>query len=255
MAHRVPSRRQPFVGKSAFAHKGGVHANAASKVSRSYEHIVPEEVGNEQRILLSDMSGGSSIAMKAKKMGIIVAEKSKEMRSFLAKIKQLENDGHEFENADASFYVLLHKHFLGHEDIFELVSYRIISEVVRDTHKNISEAVVKLRLAGKDDVSISVSEATGPVGALDHAARLAFGSYIPVLKDVRLLDYKVRILQAGMGTDSITQVLVQSTDGDQSWWTCGADPNIINASWEALRDSYRYKLLVHEDRKEVVAMN
>ncbi len=243
LANRLPFAKEPFVGRSAFAHKGGVHANAAKKVARSYEHMRPDEVGNQQRILLSDMAGGSSVVMKARRMGIELKEKSKEMRSFLALLKKLENEGHEFENADASFYVLLHKHFLGHEDIFELVSYRIISEVVRDTDKNISEAVVKLRVKGEDVIQISVAESVGPVGALDHAARIAFAKRFPILDSVHLVDYKVRIMQAGLGTDSVTQVLVKSTDGESTWWTCGADSNIIHASWEALRDAYRYKLL------------
>ena len=243
LAHRIPSRRSPFVGKSAFAHKGGVHANAAQKVAHSYEHMRPELVGNEQRILLSDMAGGTSVAMKAKKMGVDIDRKSPKMKSFVKKMKALENEGHEFEMADASFYVLLQQHFFEHEDIFELVSYRIISEVVRDTGKNISEAVVKLKLTGQDEIKISVAESMGPVGALDHAARLAFGAHFPILRDVRLVDYKVRILQTGEGTDSITQVLVKSTDGKSTWWTSGADSNIIEASWEALRDSFRYKLI------------
>lgn len=243
LANRVPSRRAPFVGNSAFAHKGGVHANAAKKVAHSYEHMKPELVGNEQRILLSDMSGGSSIAMKAKKMGVNINEKSALMKGFLDKIKQLENEGHEFENADASFYVLLHEHFKGHADIFELVSYRIISEVVRGTDRKLSEAVVKLKLSNEDEIKITVAESTGPVGSLDHAARLAFGAHFPQLKSVQLVDYKVRILQSDLGTDSITQVLIKSTDGVDIWWTSGADSSIIEASWEALRDSYRYKLL------------
>ena len=247
LAHRVPSRRSPFVGKSAFAHKGGVHANAAKKVAHSYEHMRPEDVGNESRILLSDMAGGTSVEMKARKMGIDVDRKSPEMKEFVNEMKRLENEGHEFEKADASFFVLLHEHFFDQEDIFELVSYRIISEVVRDTGRNISEAVVKLKLAGEQEVKVSVAESTGPVGALDHAARVAFGAHFPILKDVRLEDYKVRILQTGQGTDSITQVLVKSTDGTESWWTCGADPNIIEASWEALRDSFRYKLIKDGD--------
>ncbi len=247
LANRVPSRRSPFVGKSAFAHKGGVHANAAQKVAHSYEHMRPDLVGNTQRILLSDMAGGTSIQMKAKRMGIDVDRKSPQMNSFVEKIKKLENEGHEFENADASFYVLLHEHFFEHEDIFELVSYRIISEVVRDTGKNISEAVVKLKLRGEEEIKIAVSESQGPVGALDQAARQAFGAHFPILKEVKLQDYKVRILQTGSGSASITQVLIKSSDGHNTWWTSGADPNIIEASWEALRDSFRYKLLKDGD--------
>lgn len=246
MANLQPNKKAPFIGASAFAHKGGVHANAAKKVARSYEHIRPELVGNKQRILLSDMSGGSSVVMKAKKLGFILEEKSKAMRSFLKLLKKQENKGYEYENADASFVILLYQHFYGLEDNFTLVSYRTISEVVRDTDKNISEAVVKLKVHDEPDIKISVAESTGPVGALDHAMRIAFGRHFPDLRQVKLLDYKVRILETGLGTDSIVQVLMKSTDGQNSWWTCGADSNIIEASWQALSDSFRYKLLSNQ---------
>ena len=243
LANRLPDPKAPYVGKSAFAHKGGVHANAAQKVSRSYEHIEPEQVGNRQRILLSDMAGGSSVAMKAEELGITVDPKSDEMKRFIQLLKEREARGYEYENADASFKVLLSQHFHGLKDDFKLVSYRTISEVVRDKHENISEAVVKLRVSGEDDIKITVAESTGPVGALDHAMRLAFGAHFPELRDVQLIDYKVRILQTGLGTDSVVQVLMLSGDEDRTWWTCGANPNIIEASWQALRDSFRYKLL------------
>lgn len=242
-ANLVPDTKAPYVGRSAFAHKGGVHANAAQKVARSYEHIQPELVGNRQRILLSDMAGGSSVAMKAAELGIEVDPKSPEMRSFIKRLKDREAKGYEYENADASFQVLLSRHFHGTKDNFKLVSYRTISEVVRDNHENISEAVVKIRVEDEADIKISVAESTGPVGALDHAMRLAFGAHFPELRDVKLIDYKVRILQTGLGTDSVVQVLMLSGDGDKTWWTCGANPNIIEASWQALRDSYRFKLL------------
>lgn len=241
-ANLSPDDKAPFVGRSAFAHKGGVHANAANKVARSYEHIAPELVGNRQRILLSDMSGGSSVAMKARELGMEIDEKSAEMRSFLQLLKELENQGYEFENADASFEVLLWRHFHHYDDSFKLVSYRIISEVVREQNENISEAVVKIRVED-EPLRMTVSESTGPVGALDHAMREAFGAHFPELRNVQLVDYKVRILQTGLGTDSVVQVLILSTDGESTWWTCGANPNIIEASWEAIRDSYRYKLL------------
>lgn len=235
--------REPYVGSSAFAHKGGVHANAANKVAHSYEHIEPGRVGNRQRILLSDMSGGTSVAMKARELGIGVDEKSSEMRQFLARLKELENRGYAYENADASFEVLLWRHFHQYDDAFRLVSYRTISEVVREQDENISEAVVKIRVDPEETIKIAVAESTGPVGALDHAMRQAFGAQFPELRSVELVDYKVRILQTGMGTDSVVQVLILSSDGDSTWWTCGANPNIIEASWEALRDSFRYKLL------------
>ena len=244
-ANRPPSRQAPFVGDSAFAHKGGVHANAAQKVAESYEHMRPELVGNRQRILLSDMAGGSSVAMKAAELGLEVEPKGPEMKAFLQKLKRLEHDGYAYENADASFTVLLYRHFHGIEDNFALISYRVISEVVRESAENLSEAVVKLRLS-TGETEMRVAEATGPVGALDQAARLAFGAHYPALKPVELVDYKVRILQTGLGTDSVVQVLVQSTDGERIWWTCGANPNIIEASWQALRDSYRYALILDD---------
>jgi 2-isopropylmalate synthase len=243
LANRIPDPKAPYVGRSAFAHKGGVHANAAQKVSHSYEHIEPGRVGNRQRILLSDMAGGSSVAMKASELGIKVDPKSPEMREFIKVLKEREARGYEYENADASFKVLLRQHFHGMEDNFKLVSYRTISEVVRDKHENISEAVVKIRVAEEEDLKISVAESTGPVGALDHAMRIAFGAHFPELRSVQLIDYKVRILQTGLGTDSVVQVLMLSGDGVSTWWTCGANPNIIEASWQALRDSFRFKLM------------
>jgi len=246
IANKKPFTKAPFIGKSAFAHKGGVHANAAKKVARSYEHIVPETVGNRQRILLSDMSGGSSVAMKAKEFGLIIEEKSEEMRSFLQLIKKKENEGYSYENADASFIVLLFQHFKNLTDDYRLVSYRIITEVIRDSqNRNLSEAVIKLQLHDEDveEIKMSVAESSGPVGALDHAARLVFSQYYPELEAMELIDYKVRILQTGAGADSKTQVLMKSGDGANSWWTCGSSENIIEASWEALSDSYRYMLL------------
>ena len=244
--NKKPSNQAQFIGKSAFAHKGGVHANAAKKVARSYEHIVPETVGNHQRILLSDMSGGSSVAMKAKEFGLILEEKSHEMKSFLRLIKGKENQGYSYENADASLIVLLFQHFKNLKDDYRLVSYRIITEVIRDNiNLNLSEAVIKLQLHDEDveEIKMSVAESSGPVGALDHAARLVFSQYYPQLETMQLIDYKVRILQTGAGADSKTQVLMKSSDGSQTWWTCGASENIIDASWEALSDSYRYMLL------------
>ena len=243
MANIPSDIKQPFVGDSAFAHKGGVHANATKKIARSYEHIEPNKVGNKQRILLSDMSGASSIAIKARQLGIELVEKSAEMKAFLKKIKVLENEGYQFEHADASFLVLLYQHFHDLKDDFHLVSYRTISEVVRDSNINISEAVVKLQVVNDPEVRMSISESTGPVGALDHAMRKAFEQQYPALGSVNLIDYKVRITQTGLGTDSIVQVLMKSGDGEETWWTCAADPSIIEASYQALRDSFRYKLI------------
>jgi 2-isopropylmalate synthase len=242
MAALQSNSKEPFVGRSAFAHKGGVHANAAQKVAHSYEHIRPESVGNKQRVLLSDMSGGSSVRMKALSFGIELEEKSPAMRSFLELLKQREFAGYEYENADASFEVLLRRHFLdqGHE-FFKLAGFRSITEVVRETGEIVSEATVKIQVG--ETLHHVVDEAKGPVGALDGAMRKALEKDFPELQSVELKDYKVRILDRGMGADSTVQVLVFSSDGQESWWTTGAGDNIIEASWEALRDSMLYKLM------------
>lgn len=242
MAALQSNPKEPFAGRSAFAHKGGVHANAAQKVARSYEHIQPETVGNQQRILLSDMSGGSSVRMKALALGIELDEKSPEMRSFLELLKQREFAGYEYENADASFEVLLRRHFLGEGcEFFKLAGFRSITEVVRETGEIVSEATVKIQVG--ETLHHVVDEAKGPVGALDGAMRKALEKDFPELQSVELKDYKVRILDRGMGADSTVQVLIFSSDGLQSWWTTGAGDNIIEASWEALRDSMLYKLM------------
>jgi 2-isopropylmalate synthase len=240
LANLPMNSKAPWVGKSAFAHKGGVHANAAQKVAISYEHVRPGVVGNKQRILLSDMAGGSSVAMKAKQMGFDIEEKSPEMRSFLQLLKEQEFKGYEYENADASFEVLLRRHFHQKADDFFLMNYRVITEVVRETGEIVSEAAVKLRIG--DVVHHNVADSSGPVGALDHAMRKCLQGSFPALKTVRLMDYKVRILERGMGTEETVQVRILSTDGKDTWWTTGAGANIIEASWEALRDSFLYKL-------------
>ncbi len=241
LANINPDSKQPFVGASAFAHKGGVHANAAKKLARSYEHIEPETVGNRQRVLLSDMSGGSSVVMKAKELGIELEEKSQQMRDFLSMLKELEFKGYEYENADASMEVLLRRHFHDMGDLFKLVSYRVITEVDRKTDEIVSEATVKLMVNG--EVHHTVAESNGPVGALDHALRKALTAAYPFLEKVKLLDYKVRILDKGMGTDSTVRVLILSSDGTRTWWTTGAGTNIIQSSYEAVRDSLLYAIM------------
>ncbi len=244
LANREPDNQQPFVGDSAFAHKGGVHANAAQKVARSYEHVEPALVGNRQRILLSDMAGGSSVRMKARELGLDLEEKTPEMRAFLEELKRREFAGYEYENANASLEVLLNRHFHGAADCFKLVNYRTIVEVVRDTGEIVSEATVKLLVNGR--VHHTVAESQGPVGALDHALRKALEHDYPQINHVALKDYKVRILERDMGADSVVQVLMKSSDGVQHWWTTGAGANIIEASWEALRDSLLYKILLDD---------
>jgi len=241
LANARPNIRAPFVGASAFAHKGGVHANAAQKVARSYEHIEPEKVGNRQRVLISDMSGRSSVMMKARELGLQVDEKSDEMKAVIEELKALEYRGYEYEAADASFKLLLAKWLKRRPELFELESYRVMVEKRGAGGDLISEATVKIRINGES--VHTVAECTGPVGALDKALRRALRGTYPEVENVQLRDFKVRILDSQRGASAITRVLIESGDGEETWGTVGVSGNIIEASWEALRDSMEYKLM------------
>lgn len=240
LANLRPNIKAPFVGSSAFAHKGGVHANAASKVARSYEHIEPDLVGNRQRVLISDMSGRSSIIMKAHEIGVKMEEKGESMKNFLAELKRLEFQGYEYEAADASFKLLLSKCLRENKEYFELIGYRVIVERDEVRREMVSEATVKLKVDG--ELHHEVAEATGPVGALDHALRKALIKAYPEINEISLSDFKVRILESGQGADARIRVIIETTDGEEIWGTVGASDNIIEASWEALKDSVEYKL-------------
>ncbi len=240
MANFRPDAKAAFVGLSAFAHKGGVHANAAAKVARSYEHIDPTLVGNRQRVLVSDMAGRSSIVMKARELGLNVDEKGEPMKNFIEELKRLEFAGYEYEAADASLELLLRQHFGGLPEFFELLSYRVTTERSVTHNELISEATVKVRVKG--GVYHEVAEANGPVGALDHALRKALVRAYPELNEVSLKDFKVRIVEGSRGADAVTRVQIDSTDGHTLWGTVGASDNIIEASYQALRDSLVYRL-------------
>lgn len=240
MTNLVLDIKAPYVGASAFAHKGGVHANAASKVAKSYEHIEPKKVGNQQRILISDMSGRSSLVMKAKEMGFDLEEKSEELKTFLEELKRLEFKGYAFEAADASFELLLKRWHGAKKVFFDLISYCVSVECIEGEGKLTSKAIVKLKI--NNTIHQEEAESNGPVGALDHALRKALDKAYPAIKSVELRDFKVRILDNGEGTDSRILVQIDSTDGKAIWGTVGASDNIIEASWEALRDSVEYKL-------------
>ncbi len=239
LANLRPDPKAPFIGQSAFAHKGGLHANAAQKVARSYEHIDPALVGNRTRVLVSDMAGRSSLALKAKEMGIELDEKRPEMKGLIEELKEREFRGYEYEAADASFKLLVTKALGQRKSFFEIESYRVIIE--RHGAELWAEATVKLKVNGES--VHTVAEETGPVGALDKALRLALEKTYPQLRDIKLCDYKVRILEGNAGTGSRTRVLIESGDGHSIWGTVGVSDNIIDASWEALRDAVEYKLL------------
>ena len=240
LANLRSDSKAPYVGSSAFAHKGGVHANAASKVARSYEHVDPALVGNRRRVLISDMSGRSSIIMKAHDFGLKIPQNEESLKEFLAELKSLEFQGYEYEAADASFKLLLSKWLKQKKEYFELIGYRVIVERDEARGKMVSEATVKLKVG--DEQHHEVAEATGPVGALDHALRKALIKVYPEIKEVSLSDFKVRILESGQGADARIRVQIETTDGEEIWGTVGASDNIIEASWEALKDSVEYKL-------------
>lgn len=249
MANCEPDIKAPYVGASAFAHKGGVHADAAAKVKHSYEHIEPELVGNRSRVLVSDMSGRSSVMMKAKEIGVDLDARSPELKDFLGELKELEYQGYEYEAADASFKLLLARSLKGKVDDFELIGYRCMVSHQSALNRVVSEATVQVRVGG--EVYHMVSEANGPVDALAHALNKALKSVYPAIDDLELIDYKVRILESQHGTDAIIRVQIQTEDKKtgEAWGTVGASDNIIEATWEALVDSVEYKLLL--DREAV----
>ena len=239
LANLKPDTKAPYIGASAFAHKGGLHANAAQKVKSSYEHIDPSLVGNRTRVLVSDMAGRSSIAMKAKELGFALDEKDAAMKTLIDELKELEFKGYEFEAADASLKLLIARALGQAKTFFEVEGYRV--SVERRGTESVSEATVKLKINGQS--VHTVAECTGPVGALDKALRVALESVYPQLKQVELRDYKVRILDSRSGANARTRVFIESGDGREVWGTVGVSDNIIDASWEALTDAVNYKLL------------
>ncbi len=238
LANLRPDPKAPFVGQSAFAHKGGLHANAAQKVARSYEHIDPALVGNRTRVLVSDMAGRSSLALKAREFGVDLDEKSPELKGLIEELKEREFRGYEYEAADASFKLLVARMLGRNREFFQVEGYRVIVE--RHGGEIWSEATVRLRVDGEP--IHTVAEDSGPIGALDKALRLALEKTYPELRTMTLRDFKVRIIEGNEGTGSKTRVLVESGDGHSIWGTVGVSDNIIDASWEALRESVEYRL-------------
>lgn len=231
--------RQPWVGTTAFAHKGGMHVNAVQKVAHSFEHANPEVVGNNRRILVSDLAGRSNIVMKAQELGFRIGNDTPELKGILARIKELEHRGFEFEAAEGSLALLIRK-ILRHEDPpFTVEGYHV--SMRRDGPISICQATIKVRVEKK--TAHTVAEGDGPVNALDGALRAALIGFYPKLKKVRLTDYKVRILDSATGTASKTRVLIESSDGKEDWSTVGASDNIIEASLQALVDGMEYRLM------------
>ena len=242
VANLPPSLNMPYVGESAFAHKGGLHADAVRKDRRTFEHIEPELVGNERRFLISELSGSSSVLAKLEQAKI--AQDKTLAKKILKKVQDLENEGYQFEAAEGSFDLLV-KRILGkYEPAFELDKYHV--NVERNSEGRIvTEATVKLKVKGVTEHV--VAEGDGPVNALDAALRKSLEKYYPNLKDMHLIDYKVRVVNPKEGTAASVRVVIESRDRHSIWGTVGVDENIIDASWKALVDSVEYKLL--KDRK------
>ena len=239
LANLVPRHDLPYVGKSAFAHKGGIHVSAVMKESSAYEHIDPEVVGNERRVLVSELSGKSSVIYKAEELGLEIDKASPHAKVVVEKLKELEHDGYQFEGAEGSFQILFDKLVHHLPDFFELDGFRVITQK-RGSNESSSEAVIKLRVDGKEEHT--AAEGVGPVSALDRALRKSLGTFFPCIRDIRLTDYRVRVLNAKDATDARVRVLIETSDGQETWGTVGVSENIIEASWKALVDSITYKL-------------
>ena len=240
LANKAHWNQQPFVGKSAFAHKGGIHVSAVRKNSETYEHIKPEVVGNSQRILISDLSGKSNVLHKAKEFGIDIEAGEPKIQKILKTLKESENLGFQYEGAEASFELLM-RDALGEKEVFfDFISFRVIVEKQHEDEEPVSEATVKLKVNGVQEVS--TEEGIGPVNALDKAIKKALVKFYPELEKVDLYDYKVRILEEKKGTRAKTRVLIESGDEYTKWGTVGVSENIIEASWQALIDSIAFKL-------------
>jgi len=245
LANLPDNKRQAFVGDSAFAHKGGMHVSAVVRNPQTYEHIDPEKVGNHRRVLVSDLSGRSNILYKAQEFGIDINSKDPAVKAILEKLKVMEHEGFQYEGAEASFELLMKRAVGELPQFFTLLGFRVIDEKRSENHDPASvatsEATIMVRVDGQ--VEHTAADGNGPVNALDNALRKALEKFYPELKEVTLLDYKVRVLPKGAGTGSMVRVLIESGDHKDKWGTVGVAYNIVEASWQALADSVIYKLL------------
>jgi 2-isopropylmalate synthase len=240
LANIAPADQQPYVGFNAFAHKGGIHVDAVSKMPATYEHADPELVGNQRRILVSELSGRSNISLKTKQNTVKLDRNNPETASVLQRIKELEHYGYQFEGAEGSFELLVLKMMKVYTPLFKLEGFRLIIEK-REDGQLYSEATIKVRVG---DVQVhTAAEGNGPVNALDNALRKALEGIYPALKKIRLIDFKVRVIDGVDGTGAQVRVLIESADDHSSWGTVGVSPNVIEASWIALVDSLEYGLL------------
>ncbi|MBE3586064.1 citramalate synthase [Desulfofundulus thermocisternus] len=245
LANLHPNTHQPYVGASAFAHKGGVHVSAILKDPRTYEHIDPALVGNRRRVLVSELSGLSNLLYKLKELNFNLDASQEDTRRFLEEIKELENQGYVFEGAEGSFELLLRRAYHNYRPPFKLESLRVIIEL-KENSPVYSEAIIKMTVG--DEVVHTAAEGNGPVNALDNALRKALEIFYPDIRRMQLTDYKVRVLDEKDGTGAVVRVLIETGDGERSWGTVGVSTNIIEASWQALADSIAYGLLKNNEK-------
>jgi 2-isopropylmalate synthase len=243
-----PNTRAAFVGKSAFAHKGGIHVSAVLKDSKMYEHINPLLVGNKQRVLVSDLSGQSNIKYKAKEFGVDVEAGNEFSKKLVSHIKELEFEGYQFDGAEASFELILRNERNEFTPFFNTIDSRIYTFFDNDRHNN-AEAVLKIEVDG--EIEHTAAEGDGPVNALDKALRKALLRFYPEVASIKLVDYKVRVLDGKEATAAKVRVLIESSDGETTWSTVGVSTNIIEASWQALCDGINYKLYKSSNKKLV----
>ena len=235
-----PDPHQPYVGRNAFAHKGGLHVAAVERDPSTFEHVDPARVGNAPHVLVSELSGRATIAQRAQELGYPLQENEELLDRVLARVKQKEHTGYHYEAADASFELLLRTEMGLQVELFHLETFRIIVEK-REDGETISEATVKVHVGG--DRFIETAEGNGPVNALDKALRMAIERKFPEVDDIRLVNYKVRILDEDKGTAANTRVLIDTSDGRETWGSVGVGVNVVEASWQALVDSISYGLL------------
>lgn len=239
--------QSPFVGSSSFAHKGGMHIDAVNKCPKSYEHIVPEVVGNKRRFLVSEVSGKSTIFQEIKKIFPNISKKDESIQKITDRLKELEYEGYQFEGAEGTVELVIRKTIGKYKPFFKLNHFKIIGEQPYESEKFSSTAVINITVDGQNEMT--AAEGEGPVNALDKAIRKALERFYPELKKARLVDYKVRVLDSESATEAKVRVLIESTDGIENWSTVGVSRDVIQASWIALVDSIEYKLIKDIERK------
>jgi 2-isopropylmalate synthase len=243
----APDPHQPFVGVSAFAHKAGLHTSAIARAPQAYEHVDANAVGNGARFVVSEMAGRSTVALKAAELGLELDDAA--LADVVDQLKELEHQGYHFEVADGSLELLMRRATGWKQQLFRLESHRVITDL-REDGTWVTEATIKIRVG--DERVLATAEGNGPVNALDGALRKAIGPTYPVLSQIHLTDFKVRVLDTSLGTGSVTRVLIDTTDGNRTWTTIGVSENVIEASWAALADSIVFGLL-HADQAAQVA--